>query len=267
MQYGNTLTRSDVIFKLFFADERNIELLTAFLQSVLDIPADDYDVLNITDPHLLREYPDDKLGIIDVKLTTKTGKVINIEIQVAPLPQLRERVVFYDSKLITEQIGDGEDYNKIKRVISVIITDFQFIDESPKYHHRFVLHDPENHVTFTDTLEIHTLELPKIPGDSDGTPLWNWMKFLAVRSREDLDMIAERSPEVKKAAVRLIELSADEKARQLYEAREKERRDNRARERGAVINVARKLLTRNRPIDEIIEDTGLTREEVEGLRQ
>ncbi len=58
-----------------------------------------------------------------------------------------------------------------------------------------------------------------------------------------------------------------EKARQLYEAREKERRDNRARERGAVMNVAKRLLIRNRPIDEIIEDTGLTREEVEGLRQ
>jgi predicted transposase/invertase (TIGR01784 family) len=97
------------------------------------------------------------------------------------------------------------------------------------------------------------------------------MKFLDARSKEDLDMIAERSPEVKKAVVRLIELSADEKARALYEAREKERRDNRARERGArhagMMDVAKKLLTRNRPIDEIIEDTGLSREEVEGLRQ
>ena len=46
--------RSDVIFKLFFSDERNIELLTDFLKSVLDIPADDYDEVSITDPHLLR---------------------------------------------------------------------------------------------------------------------------------------------------------------------------------------------------------------------
>jgi hypothetical protein len=30
--------------------------------------------------------------------------------------------------------------------------------------------------------------------------------------------------------------------------------------------IARKLLLRNRPIDEIVEDTGLTREEVEDLR-
>jgi predicted transposase/invertase (TIGR01784 family) len=80
-------------------------------------------------------------------------------------------------------------------------------------------------------------------------------------------MIAERSPEVKKAVVRLIELSADEKARALYEAREKERRDNRARERGAVLNVAKNLLEMDMPIEKIAKATGLSREEVSGLRQ
>ena len=84
-------------------------------------------------------------------------------------------------------------------------------------------------------------------------------------------MIAEKSPQVKQAVVRLIELSADEKARALYEAREKERRDNLSRERGALkeqaFTIARNLLKRNRPIDEIIEDTGLTFEEVESLQR
>ena len=32
------------------------------------------------------------------------------------------------------------------------------------------------------------------------------------------------------------------------------------------IEIARKLLKRNRPIDEIVEDTGLTREEIENLK-
>ena len=33
------------------------------------------------------------------------------------------------------------------------------------------------------------------------------------------------------------------------------------------IEIARKLLKRNRPIDEIVEDTGLTREEIENLKE
>ncbi len=36
---------------------------------------------------------------------------------------------------------------------------------------------------------------------------------------------------------------------------------------GATLEIAKKMLGRNRPLAEIIEDTGLTREEVEGLRQ
>ena len=87
-------------------------------------------------------------------------------------------------------------------------------------------------------------------------------------------MIAEKSPQVKQAVVRLIELSADEKARALYEAREKERRDNRAREKGArregetakAFAIAKKLLEIGLPIDQIVSATGLTREEVESLR-
>jgi hypothetical protein len=38
-------------------------------------------------------------------------------------------------------------------------------------------------------------------------------------------MIAERNPQVKEAVVKLLELSADERARDLFERREKERRD------------------------------------------
>ena len=45
--------KSDLIFKLLFGDERNIELLTDFLKSVLRLPIDDYDEVTIVDPHLL----------------------------------------------------------------------------------------------------------------------------------------------------------------------------------------------------------------------
>ena len=73
--------KSDIIFKLFFADKRNIEFLTDFLKSALSIPIEEYEEVIIVDPHLKREHPTDKLGIIDVKLKTVSGKIIHIEIQ------------------------------------------------------------------------------------------------------------------------------------------------------------------------------------------
>jgi len=79
-------------------------------------------------------------------------------------------------------------------------------------------------------------------------------------------MIAERSPQVKKAVVRLMELSNDEKTRMLYESRQKLEWDFQARERATVRMIAKNMLKRNRLIDEIIEDTGLDYEEIESLQ-
>ena len=261
--------KSDIIFKLIFGTLFSIDILTDFLMAVLKLSPDEYDEVTIANPILLPEYKGDKLGILDVRLKLKSGKIINIEIQIQPVPHMKERIVFYDAKLITEQIGENDNYEKIKRVISIIITDYPLIEESPNYHHRFLLYDPENNVTFTDILEIHTLEIPKI-GESDDTRLWNWMKFLDVKTEDELNVLAEKSPIMKKAAVRLMELSADEKARQLYEARLKEQRDNYAREQGAVkqaiFEIAKNLLDDGDSIDRIVKITGLTYAEIESLR-
>ena len=272
---GNTILKpkTDIVFKLLFGSETSTEILTDFLMAVLNLSPDEYDEVAITNPILLQEYKEDKLGILDVRLKLKSGKIIHVEIQVQPTKFMKERILFYDAKLITDQIGESDKYSKIKRVISIVITDYILINESLKYHHCFKLHDPENNVTFTDLFEIHTLEIPKI-GESDSTPLWNWMKFLDVKTEEELRMIAVKNPVIEKAAMRVLELSADEKARMLYEDRLKAQRDRWARDEyvedmataKAQQAFAIKLLQRNRPIDEIVEDTGLSYEEVEALR-
>ncbi len=262
--------KSDIVFRLFFADERNEEDLVCLLKSVLRLPDSDYDRIDIADPYLLPEYADDKMAIIDVKLHTKSKRIVHIEIQLKITPELKKRILFYDSKLITEQLGVGDDYDAIQNVISIIITDKPLIQNSPRYHHRFTFYDVDAGVEFSDIIEIHSIELGKLPENTDGTQLYDWAKFIDADSEEELAMIAERNPQVGKAVVKLKALSADERARDLFERREKARRDNAAEKKRAIkeskIEIAKKIIARNRPINEIIEDTGLTREEVEGLR-
>jgi len=125
----------------------------------------------------------------------------------------------------------------------------------------------------TDALEIHTLEVPKsrkVSEDAERADLLDWMKFFDVKTEEELNMLAKKSPAMKRASLRLLELSADEKARQLYEARLKEQRDNYAREQGAkkegILLVARNALSMGLSADDIIKLTGLTREEIESLK-
>ena len=193
----------DVIFRLFFADERNKESLISFLKSVLKLPDDDYSEIEIADPHLLREYDGDKLAVIDVKLHTKSRKVVHIEIQLKVTPELKNRIILYDSKLIAEQIGSGDDYNVIQKVISIVITEEKLIPNSLKYHHRFTFYDPAVGVELSDIIEIHTLELEKLPEGTDGTELYDWAKFINAETEEELNMVAERNPQIGQAVVKL----------------------------------------------------------------
>ena len=217
--------KNDAVFKMFFADERNREFLTGFLKSVLKLPDNDYNEIVIADPHLLRDFAGGKLGVIDVKLRTNSGKVIQIEIQLKVTHEIHGRIAFYGSKLITGQLGESDNYSKINQVICIIITNETLVKKSPGYHHRFTFYDYDAKIELNDLIEIHTLELSKLPEQADGTALYDWAKFIDAESEEELKMVAERNPEVQKAAVKLMEFSADEKARDIADLREKEQRD------------------------------------------
>jgi predicted transposase/invertase (TIGR01784 family) len=65
--------RNDFVFKRLFGDARDTSLLTEFLKSTLDLPAEDYQEVRIVDPHLKGERPEDKEGILDVKVKTPSG--------------------------------------------------------------------------------------------------------------------------------------------------------------------------------------------------
>jgi len=97
------------------------------------------------------------------------------------------------------------------------------------------------------------------------------MKFFDAKTEEELDVLAQKSPAMKKATLRLLELSADEKARLLYEARLKEQRDIYARERGARQDerfiIARNALQMKLSISDIVSLTGLSHNEIEALQE
>ncbi len=195
--------------------------------------------------------------------------------------------------------------NEIQNVISIIITDKTLVQDSAKYHHRFTLYDNEADIEFSDVVEINTLELNKLPENTDGTELYDWATFINAGTEEELTMIAERNPQVGKAVVKLRRLSADEQTRYIYEMREKAKRDEESLLRwereeglqeglqkglqkgrmeglqkgrmeglqkgrkegrmGGMFDAAKALLMTGDSIEKIIQVTGLTREEIEKL--
>ena len=232
--------KSDFVFKLVFGDKRRVDLLTAFLQAVLDLPAEEYAKVTLVDPHVKKEYLKDKAGILDVKIHTISGAIIDVEIQVEPDAPLEKRIHFYQAKMLAEQIGEGNDYDVIKPVISIIITDFNLIADSKAYHHRFRFYDAKHKVEFSNVQEINTLELTKLPKTSDATDLFDWMMLMRAKNEEDYTMLAEKKPIFKKVVAVVKKLSADEEARMEYDKHELWRMDYAATMR----NAARKGMAR-----------------------
>ena len=288
----------DFVFKLIFGDRRNVDILGDFLKSVLDIPADEYESVTVLDPDgeyeglavldsfLKKEHEGDKSGILDVKVQTKRGHIVNVEIQVRRIPEMKHRSVYFISKMVTEQMAAGRSHADIKRSVSIIITCETIVPENAHYHNQFRYRSHRDGAEFTDLTEINTLELSKLPDDEDGLELWRWMKFIESGDEGVLNMLAEKNPKIQKAVGVLKELSADERARMLHERREIARRDmvslmDGAKREGRIegrvegraegrnertLELARNFLRLNVPLRQIAEGAGLSQEEVEALR-
>jgi predicted transposase/invertase (TIGR01784 family) len=134
--------------------------------------------------------------------------------------------------MVTEQIGMGGHYNDLKQAISIIITDYDFVPESARCHTVFQMLEQEEHFPFNDLMEIHVLNLERLPEDGEGR-LMDWLRFLKAETEEEFKMAAEKNPMIHEAYCKLQVMSEDEANRMIYEARLKAQRDDYSRMNGA----------------------------------
>ncbi|MDR0996150.1 MAG: Rpn family recombination-promoting nuclease/putative transposase [Zoogloeaceae bacterium] len=209
---------SDTIFKSLFGNQKNSQkILIPFLRAVWPLPEDDYEHVV-----LLKNSPDEasadgKGSVLDICVRTARGKLIDIEIQRQAQSAQRERFLFYAAKLFASQAQKGIPYRELKPAYGLLITEFTLIGENRDYHNRWQFRNPKDNALFSDILEISTLELPKLPKEEDGQPLWRWLEFLKLRNKEELDMLAHRHEDLREAVEQLTLLSEDADVRRLYD--------------------------------------------------
>ena len=89
-----------------------------------------------------------------------------------------------------------------------------------------LLNVPSSEVENTDLMEMHILELSKLPPEEKNeTSLLQWMRFLGGKTRKDFEEMAKKNSELEEAYDVLDKLSADEKKRLEYETRQRAIRD------------------------------------------
>lgn len=220
----------DTVFRWLFGDEHNKRLLGRFLRAALpELPAEEWADLALPDTHLLGT-ADQKELVLDVLVTTATGRQVDVELQMAGTPAARERFTLYNSRQLAEQLAAGQPYTLLRPVVTLVICGFVLISEDWDYSHTFVDYDVEHQMRFTDLRTTRTLELPKLPENDDGTDLWDWLRLIAAETEEEIDMAAANNEDVAQAAVLVKTFSADETRRWMATSREKFLRDQITRE-------------------------------------
>ena len=279
----------DFAFKQIFAvnSQESKTVLMALLNAILDRDEDEQitDIIYLN-PYTDKPFEDAKQSIMDIKVKTSAGQLVDIEIQIRNTDNYRKRSLYYWSTMYAEQIVAGESYFELNPCIVINILDFNLIRENEHYHSVFDIRERRRGFQLVGDLEIHYLELNKLSGYADATDLTTleeWLIFIKdaanVEKRELIETIKKRNEVIAMAEKILARASADEFARAAYQQRRKWYLDRVSSEKYLIkqgieqggkikaLDIARKMLSLDFTEEQISLTTGLSKAEISALRK
>ena len=228
---------------------------------------------------MLEDVLDDKIGILDIKAKINNSINCDIEMQVVDRKSIEKRVLFYCSKMYVQSLSSGQDYSKLEKSITILLTDYEIksLKEIKKYITKWNIREQDcGNIILTDAMEVYIIELPKFEKYKTGSTLDPWVKF--IKNPKVIDM---SNKEIKKAKKVLEEISQDGKERYLAELREKYIMDQKAIEdagydkglnvgiangqRSKAIEIAKRMKEQGIDVKTIKDITDLTIEEINNL--
>jgi predicted transposase/invertase (TIGR01784 family) len=198
--------------------------------------------------------------------------------------------------MFSGQLEVSDEYNKLKRTISISILDFRLFDDNRCWRKGHVI-DDETNEKMTDLLEMQFIELNKLRQVDKASPITFWIEFFRNPYSESVKALCDYVPEIKEAKQIYEKAKTDPKLREIIETREKATRDysndiscakeegreegiaigeEKGREEGIAIGeekgelkkareTAMKLLSRGMATKDIADITGLSEEEIRNL--
>ena len=270
----------DIVFQRLFGREESKEITKDFLEHIL---GKSIETIDLSKTKILeRNKPRDKQSILDVRAEINGEENCNVEMQMVDHDALIARILFYWSKMFQGSIHKGDPYTKLKKTVSILIANFSIKGlEELEYHTKWkIIEEKDRIIILTDLLEIHIIELPKIQGreeEKDG--LLDWLFFLKNPESERTKKGMEENEKIQDAEKELAKLKEDEELEDL-EFREwiaemdrqasidtAERRGKEKGEKEEKRNTARKLVKMKMSIQDIMQVTELTEEEIKQIQE
>ena len=281
---------NDFIFKKIFGSAGSEKITTSLLESILkiDITAIDLDKNPITEKEVL----DDKLGVMDIRLEINGNIDCDVEMEMVNRGNIEIRLMRYVSKIFIRGLKVGEDYIEAKDSIAILVANFELDKhkEVKKILTEYEMREKDyGNIVLTDKIKVYILELPKIERmKSEDKNLNLWIKFIKdlevkhmADNKEKDGKLEETIKAIQEAKKKYEELCQDEHARYIAELREKYVEETASvrqmgyeegLEKGLETGqekekkeIAKIMKEKKYSIEEIMQITELTKEEIEKL--
>jgi predicted transposase/invertase (TIGR01784 family) len=282
---------NDVAFKRVFSDK---EILKDFLNSAMHLEGD----RQIVDLEYIsgEEIPDigqGKRSIFDIKVTDQANNKYIVEMQNSPEPSFLNRVQLYASHSYVNQAKKGDEENKelMPIIVLVIVKKNLFPKEVPCISY----HDTIESITkkrYLFALGYVFIELNKFKKTADNlqNPEDYWLFYLSGSEETKEPPTSIKDPQVLRAYEAIEKFNWNEaqydayfKAKLMLAADEEKYADSYSKgvaegeargeargiaegERNKALAIARRMLLRGSLIEEAMEMTGLSREEIESYK-
>ena len=194
------IPKIDVVFHSLFRTH-NEQLTSNFVSSLIKQKVK---IINMDkDRHLVKKYPEEKLGILDLRTELEGGTLCNIEIQLSNKDNIVDRVLYYWSRAFSEQLIEGDDYKELHKTIAILIADFELkemkgIEElGGKWK---IMFDSNERRILTDKFELVILELPKakrVLQENENDEIAQWLMFLDNPNSVEVSKIMGENKEIK----------------------------------------------------------------------
>lgn len=181
---------SDLVFRTVLGRDTPEckKALAAVLNLILNRKEDPIVDLEYKNPFHLNQYMVGKQTVMDIKVATSHGEIIDVEMQVGKTKDHAGRSILYTGQISVESLESGKDYGKIKRVAHISIVSGNMEAGSSKYHGVYRYLELGDKTELSDLIELHYLKLDKLPDLplEEMSPLKQLGYYIANAGRTDL---------------------------------------------------------------------------------
>ena len=270
--------KNDIVFKAFFSRKGNEKFLIDFLESLLETKIESIEIREEVNLEQLKN--EEKSGRLDLQAKLGDGTIVNIELQMRNEHNIEERTTYYSSKVISRETKRGTDYKDINQVIMINILGYEMFGFDEYISKTAIVLDKHRDYEVLRGIQWYFIELPKFrrlhPDMNE--EINQWLVFMDDHDKEAIKMVEKNNKIFERARKEMNYLTGDAAVQRLAELREKWEMDrvsaiNYATRNGEQkgikkekIEIAKKMIEENMPIETIVKITGLTEEEIKKIK-